>query len=636
MYLRLAPALEDALLRFDQRYRFPIVVWKDTRSGELIPVRRKDDVNVLCRDLQRRANILVRGKQAGLLTPRPYVRRHALAVLVIVPSVLFFPLTYVAQLAWRQVRGKGKKEFEGRSESTPPPERANQKQPGAEASLEGGAGTFRRAADEHGKATAPIPTAELGRASESQPADHRAVDVKRHVLQFAAAWLVSAALLAIVIQVVNVEGGVWVSVPMLIAASFFAAARFAKEVKRAPTVQELGQFASWAVVANLMLSIAIIAILFAMGATPSQHQALGRALTSPLFLSMAAVGLGLAMLIHFFLIKWCFGWYANRALKRPAADAAAGDAQAGVRGQGPRAAARAVGERGGQSRDAHGAAVHALAGAGDASRVGAAAVGRPEERIGMPKKAFDEQSRSKQARDVAAQDVAAAPTPTDPAAEALARAIREQSESDPLVGAKAAAEEIFQRLLAAMKTDRGVHVESLLCALGALAGYACQANLRAQAVAKGLPETAAFMTVKGADGKNYFFGDPLNEALVQSQYSVWTLAAGAAQNAGATALLDIHEIFAHTAQVVGGEQFGVPRLPENYRPADLPINYLAKLWPALFPIVKLLCPTPVDWPIAYSLAIHKAIEAGKGVIHPEVALSIVMEAAVPMSKVELG
>ncbi|MCK9609455.1 MAG: hypothetical protein M0R33_23755 [Methylomonas sp.] len=79
------------------------------------------------------------------------------------------------------------------------------------------------------------------------------------------------------------------------------------------------------------------------------------------------------------------------------------------------------------------------------------------------------------------------PSQMDPKTEALVRAIREQSKEDPLVGAKLGGKEIFQRLVDGMKNEKGVHIESVLCALGALAGYSCQANLRAQALAKGPP-----------------------------------------------------------------------------------------------------------------------------------------------------
>lgn len=224
---------------------------------------------------------------------------------------------------------------------------------------------------------------------------------------------------------------------------------------------------------------------------------------------------------------------------------------------------------------------------------------------------------------------------SDPKTEALMRSIRERSKDDALVGAKLGAKEIFQRLLNGMKDAKGVHVESLLCALGALAGYSCQANLRAQASAKGMSETAAFQTIGTKDGKQYFFGDPLNNLLANSQYSVWGLAGGAAQHAGAKELPDLNEIFQYTSSVIGSDQFGIPRIPEKHRASDTPINYLKAIWPTLFPTVKMFCPNPADWPILYGLAIQEAIDTAKAAIDPGLALKIVMESAIPMSKVEL-
>jgi hypothetical protein len=223
----------------------------------------------------------------------------------------------------------------------------------------------------------------------------------------------------------------------------------------------------------------------------------------------------------------------------------------------------------------------------------------------------------------------------DPRTTALINAIHERSKEDPLAGAKLGSKEVFQRLLDGMKDSKGVHIESLLTALGALAGYSCQANLRSQATAKGMPETAPFQVVETKDGKRYYFGDPLNNALAGSQHSVWGLVGGAAQHAGAKEFPDINEIFQNTTSVIGTEQFGIPRLPDNHKPADTPLNYLKALWPALFPTVKLFCPNPLDWPILYSLAVQEAIYAGKDSIDPALAFRIVMESAVPMSKVDL-
>ncbi len=235
-----------------------------------------------------------------------------------------------------------------------------------------------------------------------------------------------------------------------------------------------------------------------------------------------------------------------------------------------------------------------------------------------------------------AETVAETKAPMGPATGALLRAIDEKRKTDPLAGAKIGGKEVFDRLMRGMKNDRGVHFDSLLCALGSLAGYSCQASLRAQAVAKGMSETAAFMTVDGANGQKYFYGDPLNAPLAESKYSVWSLAAGAAQHNGCSNLPDIGSIFTHVTNTVGTDDFGIPRFPEGHNAGDLPINYLKVLWPKLLPTVKLFCKEPEEWPFLFGVAIQEALDAGKQVLSSEIALQIVMEAAIPMSKVDLA
>lgn len=214
-----------------------------------------------------------------------------------------------------------------------------------------------------------------------------------------------------------------------------------------------------------------------------------------------------------------------------------------------------------------------------------------------------------------------------PAQEALLRVIAEKAKTDPFAGAKLGGKEVFSRLVQTMKTDKGVQVESLLCALGALAGYACQLSVRANG--------GTLHTADCADGRRYYFGDLLNKPLAEDRYSVWSMAAAAAQASGGKTLPDMAEIFQHASTTVGSTEFGIPRTMGGHKPGDLPINYLKTLWPALAPQVKLYCPNPSQWPILFAIAIQQAIKAGRNSIEPSTALRLVMECAVSMSKVEL-
>ena len=53
---------------------------------------------------------------------------------------------------------------------------------------------------------------------------------------------------------------------------------------------------------------------------------------------------------------------------------------------------------------------------------------------------------------------------------ALKSAIDAQKETDPLAGLKIGAKEINQRLINGLKNEKGVHIESFLTVIGALAG----------------------------------------------------------------------------------------------------------------------------------------------------------------------
>lgn len=218
----------------------------------------------------------------------------------------------------------------------------------------------------------------------------------------------------------------------------------------------------------------------------------------------------------------------------------------------------------------------------------------------------------------------------------LVQRIAEMSGKDPLIGAKIGGKEVAERSMAWMKTERGVHVESILGALGSLAGYACQASVRARARAQGLDETARFVHVEAPDGKTYFFGDDLNGPLLEDEYSVWTIAAGGAQATGCEHIPDPTEVFAHVAETVGSPEFGLPRLTPEHPMHDTPLNYVEAFWPEVFRLASRFCPDPAHWPLLLGLAVQEIMLQAKGVLDPCLALRIVMECAIPMSKIDRG
>ena len=218
---------------------------------------------------------------------------------------------------------------------------------------------------------------------------------------------------------------------------------------------------------------------------------------------------------------------------------------------------------------------------------------------------------------------------------ALKSAIDAQKKKDPLMGLKIGAKEVNQRLINGLKNKKGVHIESFLTVIGSLAGFSCQMSVReALKNAEATGEKIVWATASGADGKKYYFGDALNKPLAESNYSIWNLVAGAVEKLGAK-LPDVSEIFKHVAGTVGSDTFGIPRIPNSHSPGDLPMNYLKVIWPCIFPVAAQFCDNPSEWPILFGIAIQEAMFMAKDVIDPGLAATIVMECAIPMSKVDL-
>lgn len=227
----------------------------------------------------------------------------------------------------------------------------------------------------------------------------------------------------------------------------------------------------------------------------------------------------------------------------------------------------------------------------------------------------------------------AAPTPAP--APVPEKPLTQDLPADAFVGARQASREILGLAMAALKDERGIHLESLFCALGALAGRACQDSVRARALSEGKPAEAYFTVATTTDGNKYYFGDALNQPLAEDRVSVWSLVAGAAAHDGAQQLPDLNEIFKHNAAALGGEQFGVPRLPAEHPVHALPLDYARKLWPDARKVVAEFAGEPRLWPVAIGLAIQELMAQTRGQVPPGVVARIVMESAIPVSKVPI-
>lgn len=211
-----------------------------------------------------------------------------------------------------------------------------------------------------------------------------------------------------------------------------------------------------------------------------------------------------------------------------------------------------------------------------------------------------------------------------------------------------ASDELSSGLLAwlqgELRRSRDSQHEAVLCALGALAGYAAQQAIRETLVKPGkLTLDQAFVVIETRSGEVFFFGDLLNEVIVdkhgvqggardQGHASIWKIVSDGGYEAGAINLPDVADMIKYCAATVGHEDFGIPRVADVHMPELLPREAVSRFWAAARR--KLAGTEPMSWPLHLAMAARTLIVALKDTIRPDIAVQIVMEAAVPMSKID--
>jgi hypothetical protein len=240
-----------------------------------------------------------------------------------------------------------------------------------------------------------------------------------------------------------------------------------------------------------------------------------------------------------------------------------------------------------------------------------------------------------------------------------AAAIKMPWEPDGSAVAELAIQGLQDLLMKASADGRGVHVETLMTTAGALAGFAAQHAIWETVVKTGrMPETGganpnagAFVVATTRNGERYYFGDLLNSYIVPQGHplgpgvhTLWNYLAGIVTASGGRPVSneEIAEIFRNAAGTVGGPSFGVPRVPQGHASRIAPAEALRALWPATRKLLsrehtiagKVQKLAPAHWPHAIGVAIQRLIAQSKGALDPALSMRIVLEAAIPMSKVD--
>jgi hypothetical protein len=196
-------------------------------------------------------------------------------------------------------------------------------------------------------------------------------------------------------------------------------------------------------------------------------------------------------------------------------------------------------------------------------------------------------------------------------------------------------------MLMAEEIRRGgqIHIETLLTELGALAGFAAQMSIRKSVIERQqLDPNEILAEVVARNGEKYYFSDTLNwivfENVAQPPYSIWAYVMDAVPEGSRALLPDVADIVSHAARAIGTPRFGVPRLSSEHTPHKTPHAALQEHWRLVRDELEASARDPAAWPFDLAFAARWQMVTSRDRLALPLAAKIVMEAAIPMSKID--
>src|SRR5262245_33655583 len=206
--------------------------------------------------------------------------------------------------------------------------------------------------------------------------------------------------------------------------------------------------------------------------------------------------------------------------------------------------------------------------------------------------------------------------------------------------------ETLGRSLAAMlmakqiKRAGRIHPETILTEIGALAGFATQMSIRKAIIAPQKLEANndILVEVMSKAGEKFYFSELMNwmlfENVSEPPYSVWAYVAAAVPEAPRALMPDLAEIVSNAARTVGTKRYGIPRLPPAHMPQKLPRAALDEHWRTVQHEFVGSKRSAAEWPYDLAWAAQWQMVTSRDQLDLPLAAAIVMEAAIPMSKVD--
>ena len=195
--------------------------------------------------------------------------------------------------------------------------------------------------------------------------------------------------------------------------------------------------------------------------------------------------------------------------------------------------------------------------------------------------------------------------------------------------------EPVSRLREMFAAEYHAHLPALLNALGACAGFAAQAAVWRELVLPTGRNPGDFLVRLGPaeGGALHYDGEAASQFVFGSGPDhLGFLSLPAATLASPSELPDLRHLARHVANTMGTAAWGKPRLPSFVAPDEWPREALARTWQRTAAI--LADRRSGEWPALLGAAAYTIIRTNRASLTPKLAVTILLEAAVPMSKLD--
>lgn len=185
-----------------------------------------------------------------------------------------------------------------------------------------------------------------------------------------------------------------------------------------------------------------------------------------------------------------------------------------------------------------------------------------------------------------------------------------------------------------LASQGAAHWPTVLAAAGALAGYSCQAGVAALARLHGLAPEQALRVQTLADGRRYSRSASVDRLLLEDHPSLWSVLSAAARQQGVRAEQqpNIGQLYSYVSSTLGTSSFGVMRIEQAWLPLQSVQHWPAGFWPECHARLHQAGVAPQHWHVVFALVAYQLMGQASGWVPAQIALQILMESALPASR----